>query len=114
MKYKHYAPKADLIVITGERNKVVSKITQLASDLKAKGMRVGIAASNAKFYENVGEVIEMGENPEEVARRLFSVLREFDKKGVDVIIAEGVEEKGIGLAVMNRLEKASGYRVYRV
>ncbi len=115
MKYRHYAPKADLIVITGERSKVIDKIIQLTSDLKAKGLKVGVAASNKKFYENVAdEIVEMGDNPEVIARRLFSILREFDKRDVDVIIAEGIEEKGIGLAIMNRLEKASGYRVYRV
>jgi L-threonylcarbamoyladenylate synthase len=112
MKYRHYAPKADLVVITGERQRVVEKIAQLVSDLEAKGLRVGIAVSNAKYYQGL-EVIEMGENAEEVAKKLFSVLREFDGRGMDVIIAEGVEEKGIGIAIMNRLEKAS-CRMYRV
>lgn len=42
------------------------------------------------------------------AANLFSILREFDKEGVDIIIAEGVKEKGLGLAIMDRLRKASG------
>ncbi|MEM0312995.1 MAG: Sua5 family C-terminal domain-containing protein, partial [Candidatus Bathyarchaeia archaeon] len=50
---------------------------------------------------------------EEVARNLFRLLREFDAEGVDVIIAEGVPADGLGLAVMNRLRKASGYRIVR-
>jgi L-threonylcarbamoyladenylate synthase len=46
-----------------------------------------------------------------IAAGLFSVLRAFDGTKVDVIFAEGVPEKGIGLAVMNRLRKAAGYNV---
>jgi L-threonylcarbamoyladenylate synthase len=115
MKYRHYAPKADLIVITGERSRVVEKISRFSLDLRERGFRVGVAVSSSKYYKAIADVIvEMGEDAREIAKQLFSTLREFDKKGVDVIIAEGVEEKGIGIAIMNRLEKASGYRVYRV
>ena len=42
------------------------------------------------------------------ASRLFSILREFDSENVDIIIAEGVEENGLGVAIMNRLKKAAG------
>jgi len=40
-------------------------------------------------------------------------LREFDLEGVDVIIAEGIPTQGLGLAVMNRLRKASGYKIVK-
>ncbi|WP_297067592.1 Sua5 family C-terminal domain-containing protein, partial [Thermococcus sp.] len=45
------------------------------------------------------------------ARNLFRALRELDKRGVDIIVAEGIEERGLGFAVMNRLRKAAGYRI---
>jgi L-threonylcarbamoyladenylate synthase len=48
-----------------------------------------------------------------VARNLFRLLREFDVEGVDVIVAEGVPAEGLGLAVMNRLRKASGYHIVK-
>jgi L-threonylcarbamoyladenylate synthase len=48
-----------------------------------------------------------------VARNLFRLLREFDLEGVDVIVAEGVPAEGLGLAVMNRLRKASGYHIVK-
>jgi L-threonylcarbamoyladenylate synthase len=48
-----------------------------------------------------------------IAQNLFRLLREFDAEGVDVIIAEGVPAEGLGLAVMNRLRKASGYNIVR-
>ena len=47
------------------------------------------------------------------ARNLFRLLREFDAGEVDIIIAEGVPSEGLGLAVMNRLRKASGYNIVR-
>jgi L-threonylcarbamoyladenylate synthase len=48
-----------------------------------------------------------------IAQNLFRLLREFDAEGVDVIIAEGVPAEGLGLAVMNRLRKASAYNIIR-
>jgi L-threonylcarbamoyladenylate synthase len=52
-------------------------------------------------------------NLETIAQSLFALLREFDEEGVDVIIAEGVPQEGLGLAVMNRLRKASGYNIVK-
>jgi L-threonylcarbamoyladenylate synthase len=49
-----------------------------------------------------------------IAKNLFALLREFDLDGVDVVIAEGVPVEGLGLAVMNRLRKASGYKIFKV
>jgi L-threonylcarbamoyladenylate synthase len=49
----------------------------------------------------------------QVARNLFANLREFDSERVDVVFAEGVPFEGLGLAVMNRLRKASGYRIVK-
>jgi L-threonylcarbamoyladenylate synthase len=48
-----------------------------------------------------------------VAQNLFRLLREVDAENVDVIIAEGVSSEGIGLAIMNRLRKASGYHIIK-
>jgi L-threonylcarbamoyladenylate synthase len=43
----------------------------------------------------------------EIAKNIFKILRELDREGVDIAIVESVEEKGLGLAVMNRLRKAA-------
>jgi L-threonylcarbamoyladenylate synthase len=48
-----------------------------------------------------------------IAQNLFRLLREVDAENVDVIIAEGVPSEGIGLAIMNRLRKASGYHIIK-
>jgi L-threonylcarbamoyladenylate synthase len=114
MKYRHYAPDARLFVLTGKREEIVEKITQLAEDFSKKGFRVGIAVTDPTPYKKMDAVVkEMGTSAEEVARNLFDVLRELDRHA-DIIIAEGIEERGIGLAVMNRLKKASDSRIFRV
>ncbi|WP_297510900.1 L-threonylcarbamoyladenylate synthase [Thermococcus sp.] len=111
MKYRHYSPEAQVIVVEGERERVRRKIAQLVEEYRSKGYRVGVMGTEEYGAD---EFFNLGRSEEEVARNLFKALRELDKRGVDVIIAEGVEERGLGLAVMNRLRKASGYRVIRV
>lgn len=112
MKYKHYAPEAQVVVIEGERKKVKEKIKELVKEYRAQGLKVGVMATGG-FYE-ADAYFNIGESEEEIARNLFKALRELDKSGVDIILAEGIEERGLGLAVMNRLRKAAGYRVIRV
>ena len=91
MKYRHYAPKVPLILIVGSPQAVSAEI---------------------KKYKNAGILRTYKKNPEEVARTLFGCLRQFDEKKVEVILAEGIQEEGIGLAVMNRLKKAAEKIVY--
>jgi len=98
MKYRHYAPEAETIVLRDRR-----KIRELAEKLSKK-KTVGIAAMNPREFKDF-ITFDLGRSYEDVAKNLFKALRELDKK-CDVIIVEGVEEKGIGLAIMNRLKKA--------
>ncbi|NJE53631.1 L-threonylcarbamoyladenylate synthase [Thermococcus sp. 21S9] len=110
MKYRHYSPNAPVIVVEGPREKVREKIEELVAEYRSKGYRVGVMATE-EFEAD--EFFHLGKTLEDVARNLFRALRELDRRGVDVIIAEGVEERRLGLAVMNRLRKASGYRIIR-
>ena len=110
MKYKHYAPNAEVIVVEGPREKVKGKITELVKELKERGKKVGVIGSESY---NADEFFFLGSSVEEVAKNLFKALRYMDKAGVDVVIAEGVEERGLGLAVMNRPRKASGYKIVK-
>jgi L-threonylcarbamoyladenylate synthase len=117
MKHKHYAPKASVIVVEGSIPNIVKKIEELAKLHEAEDERVGVLATDetVKTYR-VGVVKSVGSrfNLPAVAQNLFGLLREFDIQKVDVIIAEGVSTEGLGLAVMNRLRKASGYNIVRV
>ena len=111
IKYKHYSTEADLIVIVGETKEIKAKMLELAEELGRKGLKVGIAARGIENFEGF-EAMDLGRSVEEIAKNLFSALRELDKRGVDVILVEGVEERGLGATIMDRL-RSSG-RIYRV
>ena len=116
MKHKHYAPNADVIVVEGEVSAVMEKVKKLAKFYKQKGIKVGVLATDETAgYYRADVVKSLGSRSDlaVIAKNLFKLLREFDFDGVDVIIAEGVPAEGLGLAVMNRLRKASGYKIFR-
>ncbi|MEM3640320.1 MAG: L-threonylcarbamoyladenylate synthase [Candidatus Bathyarchaeia archaeon] len=117
VKHKHYAPKADVIVVEGELQAVIDKVRELTESYIRKGIRVGVLATDetaALYRANVVKSLGSRSDLTVIAKNLFRLLREFDLEGVDVIIAEGVPTKGLGLAVMNRLRKASGYKIIKV
>jgi L-threonylcarbamoyladenylate synthase len=117
MKHKHYAPKADVVVVEGEVSAVIEKVKKLAKSYRLKGAKVGVLATDETLgcYE-ADAVKSLGSRSDlaVIAKNLFRLLREFDVESVDIIIAEGVPTEGLGLAVMNRLRKASGYKIFRV
>jgi len=92
MKYKHYAPKAEVIIVEGAKDKIKPRIRELIQKYKI---------GNEKFY------VVVIENPKKLARDLFKIFRICDGMGYKHIIVPAVDEKGIGLAVMNRLRKAA-------
>lgn len=113
MKYRHYAPRAEMFLVDGTREAVIRKINACAAAAKADGKKVGILASeeNAAAYR-ADAVLRLGERakPAEIAHNLFAALREMDDRGVDLIYAEAFPESGVGLAIMNRMNKAAGHR----
>lgn len=114
MKYKHYAPKAELIIVEGETGETVKAIKQIAYEQSRLGYKVGIIASNETLEEyTVGNIKNIGsrENEKSVARNLYKLLREFDEEEVDYIYSEAFPSEGIGTAVMNRLGKAAGHHI---
>jgi len=116
MKYTHYAPEAEVVVVEGPVEAVQEKIRDLARFYREQGLKVGIMASRetAAAYGE-GEVLVVGGRDElaSVAANLFASFRRFDALGVDIILAEGFEAVGLGLAIMNRLRKAAGYRIVK-
>ena len=93
MKYRHYAPDVELVVIEGSPNKIGQKISDLVNDYRKEGKKTAILGLGSQ-------------NPDVAAKELFKQLRTLEKS-VDVIIVEGLPEAGVGLAVMNRLRKAA-------
>ncbi|MCJ7560174.1 L-threonylcarbamoyladenylate synthase [Candidatus Bathyarchaeota archaeon] len=117
MKHKHYAPNAKVIIVEGAISAVIAKVKELADAYGLKGVKVGVLATDetiAAYRADVVKSLGSRFNLAVIAQNLFRLLREFDAEGVDVIIAEGVPTEGLGLAVMNRLRKASGYNIVKV
>lgn len=114
MKYKHYAPKGDLILVTGEENAVVEKINQLAALDKEQGIRVGVISTmetQERYQASIIKCIGSREDEDSIAKHLYGILREFDDLGVDKIYSESFATPRIGQAIMNRLLKAAGHQI---
>lgn len=117
MKYRHYAPKGDMYIVTGNTNEVIEKINQLSKESLDKGYKVGIIASEETVsYYKTGVVRSIGslEDEESIARHLYSVLREFDTLGMTMIYSEEFDTPALGMAIMNRLMKAAGKKIINV
>lgn len=110
LKYKHYSPKAKVLVVQGDKKKIREYISSKLNSSKDAGvLTYGFAE-----YENADYVINAGDNMNEYAHNLFSSLRSFDKKGIKLIYAEFNIEDGIGVAVRNRLYKAANHNIIEV
>lgn len=114
MKYRHYAPKADLAIVEGETEAVIRKITALAKAAEAEGEKVGIIATDETMdrYPEGCIIKSIGSREEEetIAHHLYEVLREFDECDAKVIYSEAFYTPRMGQAIMNRLLKAAGHK----
>ena len=117
MKYTHYSPKADVILVQCNDLAVAQqKIKELVKKELQSNKKVGILATEqTKNNYDCGIVLSLGDrqNLEEIGSNFFKHLRKFDFLGVDVVYSETVPEKEEGLAIMNRLQKAAGYKVIK-
>lgn len=115
MKYTHYAPMAPMTLIEAGGAQPAALVIREIRAAQAAGKTVGAVVSAelapslppATITAVYGSRTDAGT----VAAGLYTALRSFDDKPVDVIYAEGIAEQGLGLAVMNRLRKAAGYRI---
>lgn len=117
MRYKHYAPKADLTVVTGEETAVVLAINRYVDEAKKKGIKTGVIATRSTESRYVADhVLVIGDRDDEdsIARHLYDILRQFDDLGVEVIYSEEFSTPRIGQAIMNRLLKAAGHTVINI
>lgn len=110
MKYRHYAPSSPLILIEGVEEQVIQEILKLASAYAAQGKRIGVLCRDGNLGKYPGTMtIAAGTawDHASVAVELYNALRSFDDTDMDIILAEGVEPVGLGLAVANRLRRAA-------
>ncbi|MDD2504191.1 MAG: L-threonylcarbamoyladenylate synthase [Clostridia bacterium] len=102
MKYKHYAPNAEMLIIEGHSEKVKSEIERLKGLNEKLGLKVGVILFEERAFI-------------EAAHEFFAKLREMDDEGVDLILAGALSEQdGVGFAVMNRMLKSAGYHIAKV
>lgn len=101
MKYRHYAPRAEMIIFKGDRIRVEAAIDQERAEREALGQKVF--------------VIDFDEDRETVAaHEIFAMLRQADREGADVILAAALPQRGVGFSVMNRMLKSAGFNVREV
>lgn len=114
MKYRHYAPNSTCVLVYSKNNdKMVEKVKEIASEYN--NVTVVCADENKEIY-NVSNIICYGRknNIDEISRNIFTILRKVDKGSPDIVIIEGVEKKGVGLAIMNRLIRACSHEYIEI
>lgn len=117
MKYKHYAPKAEMIIVDGAQDAVIRKINELTAAKRAEGKKVAVIATDeTKDRYDAQVILSMGKRADEdaIAQHLYKILRECDELDVGEIYSECFQTPRIGQAIMNRLLKAAGHTVIHV
>ena len=118
MKYQHYAPAAPLVLFEGENSTaVIQKMLEEYQKALAEGKKVGfiISEETAQVLPKQNLTVVYGSRYilKQIALNLYCSLRFFDQNKVDVIFAEGVKRSGLGVAIMNRLDKACGHNIIK-
>lgn len=117
MKYKHYAPKANMIIVDGQEEKVVEKINSLVGEAKGKSQKVAVIATEetmSRYKADVVLCIGKRKDEDSIAQHLYKILRDCDELEIDLIYSESFATPRIGQAIMNRLLKAAGHQVIPV
>ena len=117
MRYRHYAPKGQLMIVEGKAEVTVEKINELTAKAHTRGEKVGIIGTEETKHKYQGDSIKsVGKRSDEdsIARTLYTILREFDDEGITVIYSESFSECAMGQAIMNRLLKAAGHQIIYV
>ncbi|MEA2066743.1 MAG: L-threonylcarbamoyladenylate synthase [Thermotogota bacterium] len=114
MKYKHYSPEIEMILYDGELDWAIHNIIDETKKMKVK-YTILCSEETQKLYPDPSKTVILGSRKElySVAANLFDVLLSLTKNDYEVALCEPFPETGIGLAIMNRLRKASWKTVKR-
>ena len=117
MKYKHYAPKGDLLIVSGFEADVVNRINGFLDEAEKAGKKAGVIATDetsSKYHRGIIKSVGSRKDEVAIAHNLYRLLREFDDEDVELIYSESFDSPDMGQAIMNRLLKAAGHHVLYV
>lgn len=112
MKYKHYAPSANVTIVYGEDADTIAFKIKYMYDIdivQGKSPVIFCSDYHTSFY-SARNVVSLGEDTLQIAKGIFKSLREADARGHDCIYFEALNTDGVGLAVMNRMLRAAGFK----
>lgn len=114
MKYKHYAPNADMVIVDGEKDAVIQKINALTEEARKERKNVAVIATEETKDDYIADVVlSIGKREDEdsIAKHMYKILRDCDTLDVEIIYSESFKTPRIGQAIMNRLLKAAAHQV---
>ncbi|WP_449024793.1 L-threonylcarbamoyladenylate synthase [Peptostreptococcus stomatis] len=112
MKYKHYSPQAQVYIVrAGDQEDFARRVDELCLNNAKKGLKTGVMTRSSDQHPYQAQVFDLGESDAEVAKNLFDSLISLDRESIDIAYVPYFEERGIGVAIMNRLKKAAAYRI---
>lgn len=112
MKYKHYSPQAQVYIVKADDLEgFAERVDSLCEDNAKKGLKIGVMTMNYDQHSYQAKVFDLGGSDTEVAKNLFDSLINLDRESIDIAYVPYFEERGIGVAIMNRLKKAAAYRI---
>ncbi len=112
MKYKHYSPSTKCVLVYSKDNKkLVEKINELEKE-NENTLVLGTTKNLEKYNSKVK--LDMGDSLEEISHNIFTLLRKVDSYNAKLVIIEGVQKDGLGLAIMNRLIRACSHNYIEV
>ena len=117
MKYRHYAPQGNLIIVEGEEQQVIHYINEKLAEASEKGIKTGVIATDETYdgyRADVRRSLGSRKDEEAIAHHLFEILRQMDDENVELIYTESFESHGLGQATMNRLLKAAGHQIVKL
>ncbi len=119
MKYRHYAPKGELVIVRGAEEAVTACINEKLRAGRAEHKRTGVIATDetiGRYEADVCFSVGKRNSAKAAAENLYRILRACDDEGVELIFSEcpACDDEGVGAAVMNRLLKAAGHRIIDV
>jgi L-threonylcarbamoyladenylate synthase len=117
MLLKHYSPRAEVLLFSGEVEAVIDHMRRTATSLIAQGKRVGLMTPDDErpcFDDLSAHVVTLGADLEQISHNLFTRMRDLDALGVDVILVRGFERRGLGTAIWDRLLRAAEGQVIEV